>query len=143
MSEPVSRKNGKYLGFHFALFFRFLRDVLRDCVGQKLCWVDFRVDPVADCLFGEDQGHAVVDMGYVFAGLFCKDYEDRQAVFNPVQAAEIGDIRALRLDGVFRFDGASAVFRRKVLPLKIPGGGDDAAVLLPGIPEGGFLGSRL
>ena len=74
--------------------------------------------------------------GHVLAGLPGQNDKGWQLVLlNAVKPAKKHDFRILWLDRKLGRNGSPSVLCGGVLPLKIPGRRDDAAVLLPRLPE--------
>lgn len=74
----------------------------------------------------------------LFARFAGQDHKHGQPVLDPVQAAHPGHGSALWSDHELVPGASSAVFSGQVLPFKITGRGDDAAVPSPCLCEGGL-----
>ena len=106
-----------------------------------------RTDPICDLVFGKDDRHAVMDETDALTGITSEDGENRvrkaQIVLDAVQAGQPADFGAGGLDHEFITGLDLAVRRNEVLPFKIVGSRDDAAMRSPGFPKSRLLGSSL
>ena len=105
---------------------------------EQFLRISFRAKPVVYAFPRKDEGHSVVEKTDFLRSLPRQDDEHRKAALQTVEAAQPGHGLVLRPNLIFAADPLLSILPANVLPLKIPGGWDDAAVPPPVLPKRGL-----